>query len=859
MLRLTLISFCTFVLTACGGGGGGSSSDGAVGSDTASKRDSSIFKASSANLNCTSGGVLLHFGFDLNDNGLLDDSEIDPARDVSVCHAEDGTDGSSTLLEVSNEPAGENCPHGGVKVDSGLDTNVNAELNASEIQHTEYVCSARDGEDGQDGTNGLTSLFNVTPETAGANCSAGGSKVESGLDTNSNGVLDASEISHMQFTCNGLDGSDGTDGLISLLALSNEPAGNYCSNGGVKVETGLDANSNGTLDTSEVSDTQYVCNGEDLTDQLVVLMLTSSEEPGANCPAGGDKISSGIDDNQDGVLQLNEVDAVTYSCTVLSEYETLTDVDTASDSQCLHGGTVTYVGLDTNGNGVLDESERQQENTNCAANSVPTLSIPQTSYLANTNIPFSTSFPVDDSDGDTLSLTNIVKPAWLSLSVLGNNVLASGTPSTSDIGQFSVSFVVTDTDMSAVGSFLLDTQEAPANLGTFTYNNIELGEATFSKIVEFKFAEVAAFDRTVVFSADDATTAAEGDDFTLTYTSQVVSSGKTKTFVELQIINDTVYEDIESITINATVDDILIDQTTFTLNDNNGYEILGALSGPFSPSSLVIVGEKAELSGGNMHYTYDIELQAVTRSASCSGTSCNEFGYAKTGHSYLNNYFYFNGSTNQVERYNFETQTYEAISDLPTECSDAMSSSFQGEKLYILGCQSAYEENTGSLFSFDLVTETWSMVTTTGPNFVNHVVGGSRYAWSNIIETDGTLYLYRYIWDRLVSFDLITEAVTDERLSESLNIFSNETHTYLSKSIRSDQGSWVVPLHYTPAPTTKFVEFDPITKAEVVYEFDIGQNAGSGVVFHNGKWFKFGGSNNLGTSDQVYSFILGDN
>ncbi len=52
-------------------------------------------------------------------------------------------------------------------------------------------------------------------------------------------------------------------GNASLINTTTEPAGANCTNGGTKIETGLDANSNGALDASEInaSQTKYICNG----------------------------------------------------------------------------------------------------------------------------------------------------------------------------------------------------------------------------------------------------------------------------------------------------------------------------------------------------------------------------------------------------------------------------------------------------------------------------------------------------------------------------------------------------------------------------------------------------------------------
>lgn len=61
----------------------------------------------------------------------------------------------------------------------------------------------------------------------------------------------------------GETGAAGSNGKNSLVKTSNESAGATCPTGGVKMEYGIDANSSGTLDLSEVNNTltKYVCNG----------------------------------------------------------------------------------------------------------------------------------------------------------------------------------------------------------------------------------------------------------------------------------------------------------------------------------------------------------------------------------------------------------------------------------------------------------------------------------------------------------------------------------------------------------------------------------------------------------------------
>ncbi|MEO8548483.1 MAG: OmcA/MtrC family decaheme c-type cytochrome [Kofleriaceae bacterium] len=111
--------------------------------------------------------------------------------------------------------------------------------------------------------------------------------------------------------CEGPTGPAGAGGN-ALTSTTPEPAGAHCANGGTRIDVGLDENTNGTLDESEVTSTSYVCNGNG-TNSLV---RTTTEAPGSNCPAGGTKIESGLDTNNNGVLDDSEViaTATAYVC-----------------------------------------------------------------------------------------------------------------------------------------------------------------------------------------------------------------------------------------------------------------------------------------------------------------------------------------------------------------------------------------------------------------------------------------------------------------------------------------------------------------------------------------------------------------
>ncbi|MCX5743601.1 MAG: OmcA/MtrC family decaheme c-type cytochrome [Proteobacteria bacterium] len=98
------------------------------------------------------------------------------------------------------------------------------------------------------------------------------------------------------------------------MATSAEPAGTNCPNGGTRITVGIDSNGNGTLDASEVTSTTYTCDGGGKN----ALVTTSPEDAGANCPFGGTKIETGLDANNDGVLDASEVNAAatSYVCNI---------------------------------------------------------------------------------------------------------------------------------------------------------------------------------------------------------------------------------------------------------------------------------------------------------------------------------------------------------------------------------------------------------------------------------------------------------------------------------------------------------------------------------------------------------------
>ena len=154
----------------------------------------------------------------------------------------------TTMQTTSFEGVQSTCMNGGVKIEVLVDGTV-------DDAQTQYICNGAQGTQGQSGTN--TSVQTSTFEGEQGNCTNGGIKVETLID----GTIQKAQT---QYICNGADGSNGENGLIGHNALvkTSDDVDTNCTDGGIRVDAGLDVNDNGELDTDEILNTRYICNGE---------------------------------------------------------------------------------------------------------------------------------------------------------------------------------------------------------------------------------------------------------------------------------------------------------------------------------------------------------------------------------------------------------------------------------------------------------------------------------------------------------------------------------------------------------------------------------------------------------------------
>jgi hypothetical protein len=226
------------------------------------------------------------------------------------------------LTRVSDEQTGSNCTDGGQKLDFGADSDADGLLASTEITATAYVCN---------GAASRGAIVTNVPLVAGnVNCPAGGFALTVGVDRNQNGAVDGNE-GVTRFVCNmsppgsaadasvpgpagadgadgtnGTNGTDGTNGFTTLIETDfRDGPGDDCGTAGWNVTTGLDRNRNGVLDVGDDQQgqpsavTRELCNG---TDGFTTLTTVIPFDDSSACPSGGVLVSFGLDlDRNDGL------------------------------------------------------------------------------------------------------------------------------------------------------------------------------------------------------------------------------------------------------------------------------------------------------------------------------------------------------------------------------------------------------------------------------------------------------------------------------------------------------------------------------------------------------------------------------
>lgn len=116
-----------------------------------------------------------------------DDISTIVCPDGTATALEDGKDGSSCRVEKNGETTLIVCTDGSMETVTSLQ-----------------------GPPGDKGDTGTSALIATSDESAGANCSFGGTRIDVGVDTNNDGVLSQDEVTNTSFVCNATGAATGT-------------------------------------------------------------------------------------------------------------------------------------------------------------------------------------------------------------------------------------------------------------------------------------------------------------------------------------------------------------------------------------------------------------------------------------------------------------------------------------------------------------------------------------------------------------------------------------------------------------------------------------------------------------------------
>ncbi|NTX11476.1 hypothetical protein HUA76_11815 [Myxococcus sp. CA056] len=162
--------------------------------------------------------------------------------------------------------------------------------------------------------------------------------------------------------CDGIDLEQLVRQHNPLSRFEPEAPGENCEHGGRRTLTGLDLDDDGVLDDAEVSSTSYDC----ALAPPRVLVVTQTLPPGTPCPLGGQRFRAGLDVNGDGQLEDAEVTQEVVTCrdasTVVYRVSDLNSYPLACDE----GTSLLEAGPDLDGDGALGDTERRAQTIVCA-------------------------------------------------------------------------------------------------------------------------------------------------------------------------------------------------------------------------------------------------------------------------------------------------------------------------------------------------------------------------------------------------------------------------------------------------------------------------------------------------------------
>jgi|GEM_PF-6326162 len=323
---------------------------------------------------CSAGGYLLVQYVDLNNSRAYDAATDSTLSSESVC-LNPSTGFDTQDIAVGNA----SCPEGGTAVRTWRDLNADGTFNqpAETLLQLRNICN---GVKGDKGFNAVVQTDVIPPSSPA--CASGGFHVRMFTDTNADNQYDAGDLN--------LSEQDLCHGSHAMWVTQTIPVGDSrCRDGGVHFRPFVDLDNSRTLGAGDIRLAEYnLCNGRNIAGYNALVVQERLAAGDTDCPNGGYAFKTSTDSNKNGqpdpadlhfgvrkvcadsTAQIpTPVGTATQTVTIDPlGYITVVDNIAQGNATCPLGGKSVRSGEDSNGDGVLQDSEGQfREDVQCDA------------------------------------------------------------------------------------------------------------------------------------------------------------------------------------------------------------------------------------------------------------------------------------------------------------------------------------------------------------------------------------------------------------------------------------------------------------------------------------------------------------
>ncbi len=485
---------------------------------------------------------------------------------------------------------------------------------------------------------------------------------------------------------------------------------------------------------------------------------------------------------------------------IISTFEDLfdlnnnTDIDItgAIDTSSLGVQTITYTATDPSGNSSsVDRTVNVVDTTSPAITLIGSENI--IVYLDTTYAEGGAS-ALDNYDGDITSSISI-----------------SGTVNTSETGEYTVFYSVIDSSGNVVSVERSITVKELNYDFTFVDSDLRLYESSYEHIFDLNFD-----------------TTEEGQ--------ITVDSGGTQTYISLTIIDDSLLEYDESITLTFTAENVereievlISDATTATQFHTN-------LQHSFASPMTSIIKNNLYVATTNKTEVYDLVTRTTSASVTYSPSSGELFGDAITYNE--ESYMYGDGTLYKLNLNNYK---YDIVSQSPWFSSWISEIQIVNDELYIIGGRTTFEDSSDLVTIYNFATGQWRQ---------SSPLNQKRYGAASAVVDDKL-----YIFGGNFSDD---SAEVYDPINGNWSYITPNSQLGRSFDTATSHGDFIYIIIAEVASNSIVLRYDTVNDLWIETTVNIPSRDYKDSFMYKGRIYIVGGNDNSGSDNSITSFYIGD-